>query len=186
MKTYPIFKVKAKNALTLMSPYGDFIDVKKGDIGTFQARTDTGAGITNPLHPEPVIIDAIFKQDKSISFKPKYYLPNGNIKPMLSQEFDLIVDKQNSVGKAVYSNIEGDEATEKIVVTKEVMKVAPIKYIKQRDYILTLVAIGALSGFSKAKLSGKSTTTIAITTVMYAGISALLGLGLATVINKQI
>lgn len=60
-----------------------------------------------------------------------------------------------------------------------------MRKIKQRDFILTLTALGAVSGFSRAKLLKNSTSTIALTTLIYGGVSALAAWGLASLINDK-
>ncbi len=59
------------------------------------------------------------------------------------------------------------------------------RYIKQSNFILTLTAVGALSGFSRAKLLKYSATTIVLTTAIYTGVSALLAWGLASAVNEK-
>lgn len=190
MKAYPIYKVKAKYPVTLISWNGDTINIAKGEIGSFQARPDNGSAI-DPLHPDKIIIDAIFGT-KKVSVRPKHYVPNGNIIPIITPEFDIIKDKMIKIMPRLntFSNVEGDTVTEKIVVTKEVAKVTPEiasgKYIKQSYFIAFIAGLGALKGFEQARVEKSSTFGLIAKTLVYAGINALGAWALASSINEKI
>lgn len=165
---------------------GQSYSIPTGTIGTFQARVDPSAPIPPPVNqPDPIIIDAIFNGQK-IVFRPKSYVPNGNIKPLIlsSNEFKLLpADKLVSVKENSMSNIDGNGNID--IPFEVVSKTSSYKYIKQRDFILTLTALGALSGFSRAKLLKGSASKIAITTLIYGGVAALASWGLASLINDK-
>ena len=190
MKAYPIYKVKAKYPVTLASWNGDIITIAKGEIGSFQARPDSASAI-DPLQPDKIIIDAVFGLKKA-TFRPKSYIPNGNIIPAILGEFDIIRDKaiKNTPKINTFSNVEGDALTEKIVVTKEVSKVTPEmasgKYIKQSYFIAIVAGLGALNGFDKARTSKSSTFGVIATTLVYAGLNAIGAWATASIINKKI
>lgn len=187
-KKYPAYRVKTLMPVTLVNWAGQSFNIPTSSIGTFQARYDPAASIsiTNPNEPDPIIIDAIFNGQK-ITFRPKSYVPNGDIKPLLlssSNEFQLLpVDKLVAVKEISMSSIDGSGESKSEV--SMVSKTSTYKYVKQRDFILTLTAIAALSGFSRARLLKSSTSTIALTTLIYGAVAALASWGLASLINDK-
>lgn len=81
-KKYPLYKVVTNYPVTLSNYNGQSFNILAGTFGTFQARPEPILGTTNPNQPDPIIIDAKFN-GQTITFRPKFYVPNGDIKPLL-------------------------------------------------------------------------------------------------------
>ncbi len=190
MKTYPIYKVIANYKIILGNDLGQTFTINVGDIGTFQARTDNTTVVTQSK-PEPIVIDVVFNGHK-FTTRPKGYIPNGDIKTYMLlpiktntgiPEFTILDTIYPAIKNKSYSNIDGEN--KEPIAVKTLNKTSSSRYIKQRDFILTLTALGTLSGFSRAKLLQKSTTAIILTTTIYAAVSALAAWGLASAINEK-
>lgn len=91
MKTYPIYKVKAKHSVTLANNANHRMNILVGDIGTFQV-------IDNPMNSGDKMIEALFNRPiingqtyGVIRFYAKSPIPvNGDIRQMLAGEFEII------------------------------------------------------------------------------------------------
>jgi len=190
-KTYPIYRVKTLNPITLIDWSGKSFSIPPNTIGTFRARFDPAASIPTPINqPDPIIIDAVFNGQK-IVFRPKSYVPNGDIRPIILKDKDLMLlsaDRNVTIKESIMSNIEGDsESDNKSIIVKDSVKSksSSTKYIKQSHFILALATIGASSGFLRAKSLKGSVEIITLTTIIYGGVAAIAAWGLASIINDK-
>lgn len=115
LKKYPLYIVKANTIVALQNYAGQTFNINGGTIGTFQARQAPSLGVTNPNQPDEIIIDAKFN-GQTIVFRPKDYIPNGDIKPLLLKtqhgipSFTILKVIYPSINNNnIYSNIDSNE-----------------------------------------------------------------------------
>lgn len=187
-KKYPAYRVKTLMPVTLVNWAGQSFNIPTSSIGTFQARYDPAASIStiNPNEPAPIIIDAIFNGQK-ITFRPKYYVPNGDIKPLLlssSNEFQLLpVDKLVAIKEISMSSIDGSGESKSEV--SMVSKTSTSRYIKQSYFVGAFAIVGALNGFMAAKKNKASVSSIILTTLFYSATEALGAWAIASIVNEK-